>query len=60
MLDNGAFTATISHLKAFTNYEIVVFASNVEGPAQGTIPAIRNTTAGGVSNFQLLYLVLIF
>ena len=49
VVDVGIKTATLSRLKAFTNYAIRIVASNVEGPAEGTTtPKIIRTETGSL------------
>ncbi|XP_065834650.1 cell adhesion molecule DSCAML1-like isoform X3 [Oscarella lobularis] len=46
VVDENITAATLSGLKAFTNYAIRIVASNIEGPAEGTTPAIVRTATG--------------
>ena len=49
-VDNATFVATISRLRVFTTYLVLIVSSNELGEAQGTVPAAVKTEPGGTSS----------
>ena len=47
-MNNATLEATITGLRVYTTYRILIIASNAEGAAQGTVPLTVSTEPGGL------------